>query len=48
MSRTIFGHTVYDSKEDAKAEIGIFKDLHPKSKRKFRIIKTIYYIIEEE
>ena len=40
-------HTMYNLRQEAKSDINLFKSLHPKSKKRFKIKKEIFYSIEE-
>lgn len=38
---------LYSTKQEAQDGIDSFKECHPKSKKKYTIIKEVYYLIEE-
>lgn len=44
----ITGNELFDSKKDAEDLIKLFKELHPKSLKKYKVKSERYYFVEQE
>ena len=40
-------HRIYETKFEAKDDLRKFKEYHPNSKKKYKIVKKIIYLLEE-